>query len=111
MALSGLKPPGPLCFEGKLAMNRQNWLSAFDIYSGAAGVTATMEKTQCCILHVAGPEAQKLYRTFKIYPAQDKIKPLIKAFRKHCEGKFNITVVQYEFNSFNQSTQNMDTYL
>ena len=67
MAMSGLKPPAPLLLEGNLAQNWKIWHSAYEIYAGATGVTSKSGKVQCFVfLHVAGPEAQKLFETFEM---------------------------------------------
>ena len=59
MAQSGLKPPPPLVLDNNMAMNRRAWISAYEIYAGAAGVMSKAEKTQCfTFLHVAGSDAQ-----------------------------------------------------
>ena len=113
MALSGLKPPAQLVLDGNLAQNWKFWHSAFEIYAGAAGVTSKPEKVQCCVfLHVAGPEAQKLFHTFTIADGdRHKIKPLTEAFEEYCTGKCNTTVVRFKFNSYHQTTQCMETYI
>ena len=96
-----------------MAMNWKAWYSAFDIYATAAGVINKPEKVQCCIfLHVAGPEAQKVYRTLEMdSDDKDKLEPLVAAFREYCEGKINLTITRYQFNSFNQTTEHMDEYI
>ena len=113
MSLSGLKPPGPLNLETDMAMNWNAWYHAFEIYAMATGVANKGEKVQCCVfLHVAGAEAQKVFRTLKIEEEnQDKLQPLVNAFREYCQGKTNITVTRYQFNSFNQTNEGMDTYI
>ena len=113
MALSGLKPPAPLKLDENLALNWKAWYNAYDVYATAAGVSNKPERVQCCVfLHVAGLEAQKVFRTLNIESEdRDKITPLIDAFREYCVGKTNITVTRYRFNSYNQSTEQMDTYI
>ena len=113
MALSGLKPPGWLNLQNNMAMNWQAWYDAYEFYAVASGASSKGEKVQCSLfLHVAGPEAQKAYRTMNI-PSEDKdkIKPLVKAFKEYCEKKTNITVIRYKFNSYAQTTESMDTYI
>ena len=94
-------------------MNWKAWYDSFDIYATAAGVNNKPEKVQCCIfLHVAGAEAQKVFRTIEMAPEdKDKLRPLVEAFREYCEGKTNLTVIRYQFHSFNQTTENMDEYI
>ena len=96
-----------------MAMNWKAWYSAFDIYATAAGISNKPEKVQCCIfLHVAGAEAQKVYRTLEFEDdRKDKLEPLVAAFREYCEGKTNLTITRYQFNSFNQTTEHMDEYI
>ena len=113
MALTGLKPPAPLNLDDNLSMNWRAWYDSYQIYATAAGVSNKPEKVQCCVfLHVAGAEAQKVHRTFEL-PSddQDKIKPLTDAFQEYCEGKTNVTVIRYQFNSYNQASEPMDTYI
>ena len=113
MALTGLKAPPPLNLDDNMAMNWKAWYSAFDIYATASGVVNKPEKVQCCIfLHVAGAEAQKVYRTLEMDTNdKDKLEPLVAAFREYCEGKTNLTITRYQFNSFNQTTEHMDEYI
>ena len=113
MALSGLKAPAPLNLSENLQMNWREWIHAYEMYAGAAGVTAKGEKTQCCVfLHVAGREAQKVHRAMHFESTdRDKIAPLIAAFRVYCEGRTNTTVIRYRFNSYNQTDETMDVYI
>ena len=56
-------------------------------------------------MHVARPEAQKIYQTMNFTTEdKDKIKPLVAAFNEYCERKTNITITRYKFNSFVQMT-------
>ena len=91
MALSGLKPPGPLSLSDNLSANWQSWFHAYEIYSTAAGIASKPEKVQCCVfLHVAGPEAQKIHRSMTFTAGEcDKLTPLIEAFHHYCQGKTN----------------------
>ena len=113
MVQSGLKPPPPLVLD-VIAMNWRAWISVYEIYAGAAGVTSKVEKTQCfTFLHVAGSDAQKLFRTLHIEVFgqghdKDKIKPLVQAFKHYCEVKENQTVTRYQFNTYQQTTERMD---
>ena len=113
MALTGLKPPPPLNMEGNMAANWRNWYTAYEIYSGASDVTGKLEKIQCFIfLHGAGAEAQKLLQMLEIPSTdQEKIAPLVAALMRYCEGQSNITVVRYKFNSYNQKSKSIDTYI
>ena len=71
MALTGLKPPGPLSLDGNLALNWKEWFNAHEIYATAADVSGKSERVQCCVfLHVAGREAQRLHQTFSFEAAE-----------------------------------------
>ena len=111
MAQSGLKAPAPLMLEGNLAQNWKTWINAYEIYAGATGASSKSEKVQCFhFLHVAGADAQKLYHTLDIAD-KDKIHSLTEAFREYCAGKANITVVRYQFNTYQQTTESMESYI
>jgi hypothetical protein len=112
--MSGLKPPAHLSLEGNLQANYRNWIRSFEICSVASGVDAKDEKVQCNVfLHVAGPEAQKIHATMEFAEADvDKITPLKAKFRTFCEGKRNITVIRYQFNSRTQKDgESFDSFL
>ena len=114
MALTGLKPPGPLSLDGNLALNWKEWFNAYEIYAtAAAGVSGKSERVQCCVfLHVAGREAQKLDQTSMFEPEEkDKYTRFVEAFRSYCQGKDIIIVVQYRFNMFKQTTEGMETFI
>ena len=85
----------------------------YEIYTGATGVISKAEKVQCLVfLHVAEPEAQKLFRTFDLDSAEwEKINSITEAFSKYYMGGANVTVVRYQFNTFNQMTESMETYI
>lgn len=113
MALPGIRAPAQLNLQDNMATSWKTWYGAYQLYAIASGAVNKPEKTQCALfLHVAGIEAQKVYRSLKIPSAnQDKFAPLIAAFNEYCAGKTNITVVRYQFNSYNQSVENIDTYI
>ena len=104
MAVSGLKAPGYLDLNGNLSQNFRDWHRSYQIYSIASGVSEKSQKIQCNVfLHVAGPAAQKVFSTWTIPDDEkDKIKPIITRFKTYCEGKRNITVIRYNFNTRNQ---------
>ena len=57
-------------------------------------------------------DSGQVYRTFNIESSdKDKITPLINAFQAYCEGKANIIVTRYQFNSYNQTTECVDVYV
>ena len=103
-SISGLKPPNHLQLTENPASHWKAWYRAYQIYAIAAGVTEKTEKIQCCVfLHVAGPDAQKVKETMEFSEEEtDKIAPLVNKFTEFCEGKRNITVTRYQFNSNNQ---------
>ena len=52
---------------------------------------------------MAGPAAQKVFSTWTIPDDEkDKAEPLITRFNIYCEGKRDITVISYNFNTRNQ---------
>ena len=112
--MAGLKPPGTLDIENKTSKVYSEWLRAYDIFAIATGVDQKDEKVQCNVfLHVAGEAAQKVFATFTFGDSEaDKIAPLKARFKAYCEGKKNITVVRYNFNSRNQKQgETFDAYL
>ena len=113
MALTGLKPPGPLELNGDISMNWNKWIRSYEIYAGAAGVASKPEKVQCNVfLHVAGLDAQMIHSQFEIPDDElERITPLIERFRNYCLGKTNLTVVRYRFNSYRQMNESMDSYI
>ena len=97
-----------------MALNWKEWFNAYEIHATAAGVARKSEKVQCCVfLHVAGWEAQKLHQTFTFGAAEkDKYTPLVEALWTYCQGKDNIIVVRYKFNTFKQRRKTwMDTFI
>ena len=113
MALTGLKPPGELILDKNATTNWTTWIRAFEYYCVASGVSAKPERVQCCLfLHVAGPEAQKVYANMKVeHSDKDKMAPLTKAFKEYCTGKANITVTRYKFNNNNQKGETISAYI
>lgn len=112
--MSGIKPPAHLSLEGNLQANYRNWIRSFEIYNIASGVDLKDQKIQCNVfLHVAGPEAQKVHATMEFADEEkDKIAPLKAKFAAFCEGKRNITVIRYQFNSRTQKDgESFDAYL
>ena len=53
--------------EGNLAENFKEWIQSFELYLTATGIEEKAEKVQVAtFLHVAGPDAQRVYNTFNI---------------------------------------------
>jgi hypothetical protein len=111
---TGLKPPAKLELAGNLQEQYAKWIDQYNIYAKATGVTGKDEAVQCSVfLHVAGPEAQEIAQTF-VFPEEqkDKIDPLKAKMKEHCDGKRNITLIRYRFNTTNQNEgQSFDNYL
>ena len=105
MTTSQLAPPSALCLQGTVSKNWKDFIRSYDIYAIASGVATQDEEVQCNVfLHVAGPEAQRVHATMNIPSGElNKIGPLKEHFRKFCEGKTNIIVTRYTFNSAKQN--------
>ena len=72
-----------------------------------------LQKIQCNVfLHVAGPAAQKVFSTWtNPDDEKDKMEPLITRFKTYFEGKRNINVIRYNFNTRNQrSGEGFESY-
>ena len=105
MAASGPKTPEYLDLNGNLSQNFRGWHRSSQIYVISSGVSEKSQKIQFnVILHVLGPAAQEVFSTWTI-PDDEKdkidIEPLITRFKTYCEGKRNITVIRYNFNTRN----------
>ena len=113
MALTGIRPPGPLILETNASSNWTAWIRAFEYYAAAVGMSSKTERVQCCLfMHIAGPEAQKVYASMDIQPGNnDKIAPLIEVFKTYCTGRANITVTRFKFNKHNQQGESISTYI
>jgi hypothetical protein len=62
-----LDPVIALNLEGNLAENFKEWIQSFELYLTATGIEEKAEKVQVAtFLHVAGPDAQRVYNTFDI---------------------------------------------
>ena len=110
---SGLKPPQKLNLTGNLQEEYERWIGQYEIYAIATGVDTKDEGIQCSVfLHVAGPEAQAIAKTFTFTAEEEKkIAPLKAKMQAHCEGKKNITVTRYRFNTTDQGDgQKFDTW-
>ena len=99
--------------EDNAANNWKTWIRAFEFYAIAAGVHAKAEKVQCSLfMHVAGTQAQRVHANMVFESGdQDKITPLIKAFKDYCTGKENIIITRFKFNSHCQTSENASTYI
>ena len=99
--------------DDDLAMSWDSWITDYEIYAVAAGVTTKTERIQCCIfLHIAGKAARNVYKTMHFESGEkDKITPLIEAFSEYCDGATNIVVTRFRFFHYDQTTQSIDTYI
>ena len=86
---------------------------AYKLYATAPGIASKSECVQCCaFLQVAGFEAQKVHRSFKFESSEkDKYVPLVEAFQGYCEGKENVTVIRFRFNTYKQTNENMECFI
>ncbi len=112
--MNALTPLPSLNLEGNVAGNWKDFIASYRIYATATGVDSKEEKIQCAtFLHVAGPQAQKVFQTMTIADAnKDKITHLINRFEQHCELKQNVTFSRYKFNSrYQKEGETFDKFL
>ena len=70
-----LKSPEALEIEGNLSKNWKKWLQRFEFYLTATGISAKEDKIKTsAFLHVIGPDALKIYNTFKFDNPDDNLK-------------------------------------
>ena len=109
ISLTGLRTPGPLILDTNGASNWTNWYRGYKIYSNAAGINTKPEDIQCSVLlHVAGQEAQRVHanRNFT-EEEEDRIEPLVRAFKEYCAGKENIIIIRHRLNTHVQGTEDI----
>lgn len=107
MANGGVLPK--LMLNGNNAVESwKQWLNSFQIYLVATETNKKEERIQIAqLLHFAGPEAQKIYSTFKFNAEeQDKLDAVIKKFDNHFAPRQNKTFLRYKFFTTKQ-TENM----
>ncbi|XP_063955531.1 uncharacterized protein K02A2.6-like [Lytechinus pictus] len=112
--MAGLKPPGPLSFQGSVAKNWKDWLSAYELYETASELNKKGDEVRyATFLHVAGATAQRIAKTFEFESAEvRKVEPLKKKFSGYCQPRRNMSVIRYLFNSRNQrSDETFSAYL
>eukprot|EP00057_Strongylocentrotus_purpuratus_P020155 XP_011674629.1 PREDICTED: uncharacterized protein LOC105443305 [Strongylocentrotus purpuratus] len=102
--MSGLRPPGPLSFDGNVAKNWKDWLRAYEFYEGATELSAKTEPVRyATFLHVAGPMAQQITETLTFTETESgKVSALKTKLAAYCQPKRNLSVIRYLFNSRNQ---------
>ena len=58
--MAGIKPPGPLSFDGNIAKNWKDWLRSYEFYECGTELGAKKEEVRyATFLHVAGATPQK----------------------------------------------------
>lgn len=100
--------------NGNSAETWKQWLNSFQIYLIATEVSKKEEKIQVAqLLHFAGPEAQKIYSTFKLTDEEkDNLKAVIEKFDQHFSPRQNITFLRYKFFTTKQTEgMSLDEYV
>ena len=55
---------------------------------------------------------QKVHRSFKFESSKkDKYAPLVEAFRRYYEGKENVMVIRFRFDTYKQTNENMECFI
>ena len=69
--------------------------------------------TQCSVfLHVVRQEAQRVFSNMQMDESdEDRIEPLVKAFKEYCIGKENIIIIRYRFNTHTQGSEDTATFI
>ena len=102
MPASGLKAPEYLDLNGNLSQNFRDGHRSYQIYATTSGVSEKLQRIQYNVF-LDVPAAQNVFSTWTILDDEkDKIEPLIAKSKTYCEGKRNITVIRYNFNTRNQ---------
>ena len=112
--MAGLKPPGPLSFDGNVGSNWQDWLRTYEFYEKATELEKKSNEVRyATFLHVAGSTAQKIAETFAFPEREEGQVSALKAkFEAFCLPKRNLSVIRYMFNSRNQKRdENLSQYL
>ena len=95
--MAGLKPPGPLSFQGNVATNWKDWLPSYELYETATELSKKSDDVRyATFLHVAGATAQRIARTFEFKSDElGKVEPLKKKFANYCQPRKNLSVLRY----------------
>ena len=82
------------------------------IWNLCRGCGRNFQSRKGTVLHLSASRRSRVAGPFNIESSdKGKITPLINAFQAYCEGKADITVTHYQFNSYNQTTECMDVYI
>ena len=102
--MAGLKPPGPLSFQGNVATNWKDWLMSYELYETATELLKKGDEVRyATFLHVAGATAQRIAKTFELTSGESgKVDALKKKFAAYCQPRKNLSVLRYMFNPRNQ---------
>ena len=103
--MAGLRPPGPLSFEGHVSRNWIEWIQAFKVNKTATELSKKKSDGVRCatFLHMGGPVAQQSATTFTISSDDvGKVSLLKSKFEAYCQPKWNIAVLRYFFNTRNK---------
>lgn len=94
VALSNLKPPEPLSFEGNISDNWKKWIKKFEIYLQATESTTKADGVKVAILlHTIGEEAYEKYETFELSQEQRTVyNTVVEAFKNYCVPKKNESI-------------------
>jgi hypothetical protein len=107
--------PEPLSFQGNLSENWRKWKQRFKVYMIASGNSSKSDETKSAILlHVAGPEALKIYNAFTWDEEadKDKVDKIMEKFEAYCTPRKNVTWDRHVFNSRNQRPgETIDQYV
>ncbi|XP_072165927.1 uncharacterized protein [Diadema setosum] len=113
--MQALKPPGELLTRGNPADNWKSWKQQFSIYKIASGLGNKGKNVQVnTLLHVAGPEALRIYNTFDYAEDEDRedVDLLIKKFDGHFLPQKNITYERHIFHTrIQQPRETFDDFL
>ena len=99
------KPPKALSIEGNTAQNWQDFEDQLQIFLDGSESSEKAGKVKVPILlSHAGPEAQKIYKTFKWEKDEDKkdFDKVVKQFKDYCEGRKNVIFERFIFWTTNQ---------
>ena len=106
--------PAPIPFNADasdLYSERKHWVSAFEIYSIASGLSTKVDEVQrATLLHCLGPVVQRIFNTL---PGEHKSFEEAKTFLEgYFAPKRNVVAERYKFRSRGQrADEPIDTYL
>ncbi|XP_069109676.1 uncharacterized protein [Argopecten irradians] len=110
-----LKPPTELQFTGNVSENWRRFKQAYDIYEVAAKIDKEDQKVRAFnFLHVAGPAAHDVYKTFVFEQEGDdaKLDKICQQFESYCNPRKNITYERHVFFTRNmREGEKIDAYV